>query len=140
MKNKLMEIQLFLIRICIGLDFFPYAAQHFIEIKRLSADFMVYFVGICTFLLGLGLVVGFLTRIVAILASIFLITALFMGHHAQIGFFWYDSGGGWEFLAIWAFVCFTFILTGGGRFSVDYFLGLHRFNLKSECFLQDYQN
>ena len=121
MKTTLNELQLFLIRLCIGLDFFPYAIQHLFY--HTASTFMVYFVGVCTLLAGIGLAFGVLTRLTAVFASVFLVTALFVGNHNQIGFFWYlPGGGGWEFLAIWAFLCLTYILTGGGRLSVDHYI------------------
>lgn len=117
MHNKLFDVQLLLVRLCIGVDFFPYAVQHLLLSDALSP--IGYFVGSCTLLAGIGLTLGIMTRLTSLLSALFLIAALFIGGHDHVGFFWYLPGGGWEFLAFWASLCLSFIITGGGRYRID---------------------
>ncbi|HMT02467.1 MAG TPA: DoxX family protein [Burkholderiales bacterium] len=132
MKDSI-GLQLFLIRIYVGLNFLPYAIQQLFMGKQIRLmvaqvykqmelpypEYLVIFVGICMLLAFLGLTLGFFTRLVAFLAFVFLIVAIFLGKHNEAGFFWFMPGGGWEFLAFWSFVCLSFILTGAGKYSID---------------------
>jgi len=127
------ELQLFLIRVYIGLDFIPHFSEKLLEGPGPRdadiAEFKVYAVphpellvivaGLCELAAFFGLTFGFWTRLAGAGTALYLVICLFAGQHQDNGFIWVNSGGGWEFPAFWAFMCLTFVLTGGGKWSVD---------------------
>lgn len=80
--------------------------------------FLVYLVIAAEFLGGLGLIVGFLTRIAAFGVTVTLIVAALLAH-LQIGFFSGQSGAGWELHLLGAVLGLIVMLRGGGLGSVD---------------------
>ena len=76
---------------------------------------LVYVVAITEFLGGILIIAGFLTRLAAAAATIFLATAVYVHFHQ--GFFWTDRG--YEYPLLWAVVSLAIFLRGGGSFSVD---------------------
>lgn len=64
---------------------------------------------------GIALVVGLLTRVVALGLAVNMIAALFLVHLAA-GFF---MPSGYEFVLLLTAVCIAFVLGGGGRLSLD---------------------
>ena len=69
---------------------------------------------------GVALAVGFGTRVAA--AFVFALMAVaFAWVHLPIGFFW--TNGGFEYPLMWAILAFAFIVRGGGRYSVDHWIG-----------------
>jgi putative oxidoreductase len=73
--------------------------------------------------IGVGL--GFLTRLAAVLTVIYLMVATIMGHHFQIDFIWASSGGGWEYPVLWSALIFSFVLGGGRWLSLDEVISEH---------------
>jgi len=69
---------------------------------------------------GLLLAAGFLTRPVAALVAGMMAVATF-GVHWGNGFFW--TSGGFEYPLFWGLAALGFVLNGGGRYSVDAWLG-----------------
>ncbi|TKC79075.1 DoxX family protein [Trinickia terrae] len=129
------DIHLFLIRIYIGIDFSHHFAEKFGLLGPQAFDNVVaYFhsvgfptvfviiAGLCEFAAFIGFTFGLFTRVAAVGAALYLVVSLFSGHHEQFGFTWANPGGGWEYPALWAFVCLSYVLTGGGRWSVDAWL------------------
>lgn len=126
-------LQLLLIRIYVGLDFIPHFSEKLFEgpgprgedIAAFKAmgianpGFMVILAGLIELAACIGLTLGIWTRLAGLGAAVYLLFALFMGGHDKIGFIWVLPGGGWEFAAFWAFICASFVLTGGGKWSVD---------------------
>ncbi len=72
-------------------------------------------IALTEFVGGLLLALGFLTRPAAAAVFIFLATAVI--HHLPSGFFW--NKGGFEYPLLWAVVALSFVIRGGGRYSVD---------------------
>ncbi len=143
--NNCLDWQLVLIRIYIGLDFIHHfaekfgllgaAAYHNVVHYFVSVGFsptMVLIAGLCEFAAFVGFTFGLFTRFAAVGTALYLIISLFSGRHELAGFTWADhaSGimingstqtvyGGWEYPLIWAFICLTFVLTGGRKWSLD---------------------
>ena len=128
------HLQLFLIRVYIGLDFIHHFAEkfgwlgmqdkldvlhYFQALGYHDSLFMMGLAGLCEFGAFVGFTFGLCTRLAAIGTALYLVITLFSGNHHHFGFTWVNPGGGWEFPALWAFLCLSFVLTGGGRWSVD---------------------
>lgn len=139
MHHDLKDIHLTLIRVYIGLDFIHHFAEkfgllgdqayqsvlHYFSTVTSYPGPMVLLAGLCEFGAFVGFTFGLLTRVAAVGTALYLVIALFMGHHETMGFTWANPGGGWEYPALWAFICLTYVLTGGGRYSVDHCLRSH---------------
>lgn len=133
------ELQLLLIRVYIGLDFIHHFSEkfgllgdkayqdvlHYFTTVTADPVPMVLLAGLCEFGAFVGFTFGLFTRIAAVGTALYLVIALFMGHHDAMGFTWTNPGGGWEYPALWAFICLTYVLTGGGRYSLDRLLQPH---------------
>ena len=72
---------------------------------------------------GLGLIVGFLTRLSAIGVGLVLLGAIFLGGHVDNGFFmnWtgQQAGEGFEYHLLGIGLALVVLRLGGGRWSVD---------------------
>jgi putative oxidoreductase len=124
-----------LVRIATGLLLIPHGAQklfgafggygleatgQFFATKLgLPASFALL-AGLIEVVGGLFLAAGFLTRPVAALIAGMMAVATF-GVHWGAGFFW--TSGGFEYPLYWGLVAFAFVLRGGGRYSVDSWIG-----------------
>lgn len=69
---------------------------------------------------GLFLAIGFLARPVAAAIAVFMGVAVFKVHIGN-GFFWFEDG--YEYPLMWGLVALAFVLRGGGRYSVDAWIG-----------------
>ncbi|MFO1152702.1 MAG: DoxX family protein [Rhodospirillales bacterium] len=69
---------------------------------------------------GLCLALGFLTRPAAAAIAGFMAVAVVQAHWPK-GFFW--TSGGFEYPLLWGVVALAFVILGGGRYSVDRWLG-----------------
>lgn len=67
--------------------------------------------------LGLALVVGFMTRWAALAALPIMIGAIVP--HATKGFMFSNPGGGWEFPVFWSIVLFAQVILGGGAYAIS---------------------
>ncbi len=143
--NNILDLQLALIRIYIGLDFIHHFAEKFgllgsIAFSNVENYFssvglgvsFVIFAGLCEFAAFVGFTLGLFTRFAAMGSALYLIISLFSGSHNLAGFTWVNhvndimiNGslqsvyGGWEFPLFWAVICFSFVLTGGRKWSID---------------------
>src|SRR5260221_2927748 len=72
---------------------------------------------------ALGLTLGFLTRPVALLGSVYLLMSMLWGGHFRIGYVWALPEGGYEFGLFWAVMIAGFAVLVGGRDSADRRLG-----------------
>jgi putative oxidoreductase len=75
--------------------------------------------GLVQFAGGLAFAAGFLTRLAAVPILVFLLVAL--NYHWQFGFYW-DTRG-YEYPLFWSIVTLHFLVHGGGRYSVDEWIG-----------------
>ncbi|MBR7652090.1 DoxX family protein [Brucella oryzae] len=133
-NNK--DIHLLFIRTYIGIDFIHHFSEkfgllgsdayqgvlHYFSTVTSAPAEMVLLAGLCEFGAFVGFTFGLFTRVAAVGTALYLVIALFMGHHDTMGFTWANPGGGWEYPALWAFICLTYVLTGGGRYSLDNWL------------------
>lgn len=125
--------QLTFIRLYIGFDFIPHFTeklfagpkpylddvQAFVSLGVPHADFFVYLAGLCEFGAAIALGLGFMMRLGAVGAAVYLGIATYLGHHFSLGFIWANHGGGWEFAVLWLVFILSFALSGAHEFSVD---------------------
>ena len=76
--------------------------------------------GLIEFFGGLMLAAGFMTRPVAALVFGMMAVAT-LSVHLQLGFFW--TSGGFEYPVFWGLTALSFVIRGGGRYSVDALIG-----------------
>ena len=69
---------------------------------------------------GLLLALGLFTRLAAVSIAVMLAVAA-VSVHIGNGFFWTD--GGWEYPVFWAFAVASFVIRGGGKYSLDRLVG-----------------
>jgi putative oxidoreductase len=125
-----------LVRVATGLLLVPHGAQklfgwfggygidatgQFFAAKLgLPASFAVL-AGVIEFFGGLLLAAGFATRVIAALV-VGLMAVAVVKVHLPAGFFWTD--GGYEYPLLWSIVALSYVIRGGGRYSVDALLGV----------------
>ena len=66
------------------------------------------------------LVIGLLTRVVAVQVVVFMFVAVFFVH-SGFGYFWNKAG--WEMPLMWMLLAIVVLIRGGGDFSIDKKLG-----------------
>lgn len=93
--------------------------QFFATKLGLPASFALL-AGLIEFAGGLMLAVGLATRAAAALVVGMMTVAVF-GVHLGNGFFW--TSGGFEYPLMWGIVALSFVVRGGGRFSLDARIG-----------------
>ena len=76
-------------------------------------------VGLLELVAGLAIVVGFQTRIAALLVAVNMLFAIGLAHRAEL--FALNAGGGWaiELQGMFLFTAIAIALLGAGRFSLD---------------------
>lgn len=120
-----------LVRVTIGLMLVPHGAQklfgwfggygveatgQFFSAKLGLPASLALMAGLIEFFGGLMLAVGLLTRPVAALVFGMMAFAVIMVH-IPAGYFWTD--GGFEYPLMWGLVALSYVIRGGGRYSVD---------------------
>ena len=76
--------------------------------------------GLIEFFGGLMLAAGFMTRpIAALVFGMMAVAAIQV--HLTLGFFW--TNGGFEYPLFWGLTALSFVLRGGGRYSLDALIG-----------------
>jgi len=93
--------------------------QFFAAKLGLPASFALL-AGLIEFFGGLALVVGLGTRVVAALIAGMMAVAI-VTVHLHNGLFW--TSGGIEYPLMWGIVALSFVIRGGGRFSLDALIG-----------------
>jgi putative oxidoreductase len=76
--------------------------------------------GLIEFFGGLMLAAGLLTRPVAALVFGLMAVAM-LQVHLSLGFFW--TSGGFEYPLFWGLTALSFVIRGGGRYSLDALIG-----------------
>ena len=76
--------------------------------------------GIIEFFGGLLLAAGIATRLMAALVFGLMAVAV-VQVHLPAGFFWTD--GGYEYPLLWGILALSYVIRGGGRYSVDDLIG-----------------
>lgn len=125
--------QLIFIRIYLGLDFIPHFAEKlfagpgphahivdaFTQLGVPNPNLFVWIAGFCELGAAIALGLGFLMRLGAAGAALYLIIATYLGHHFSLGFTWVGPGGGWEFATMWIILILSFAFSGAHEFSID---------------------
>ena len=65
---------------------------------------------------------GLLTRLAAVCAALYFLIATQIGGHFGLGFIWASPGGGWEYPTLMMVLFLSFMVRGGGVFSLDHAL------------------
>jgi putative oxidoreductase len=121
------------IRVYVGLMFVPHFGSHvlggpfqfkiytlyFASLGLQMPAMQVILAGSVELIAAIGLVLGFFTRPVALLGSVYLLLSMLWGGHFQIGYVWALPEGGYEFGVFWAVMIAVFAVLGGGPLSVD---------------------
>src|SRR5437870_603852 len=121
------------IRVYVGLMFVPHFGSHILGGPFQFKIYTLYFAslglhmpamqvllaGSVELITAIGLVLGLLTRPVALLGSVYLLMSMLWGGHFQIGYVWALPEGGYEFGVFWAVMIAVFAVLGGGRYSLD---------------------
>jgi putative oxidoreductase len=130
------------VRLCVGLMFVPHfvghifaGPQHFGIYTQffaglalpLPAAQLVLLAGVVEVIAAVGLTFGICTRVAAVLGAAYLVLTMLLGGHFNIGYVWILPNGGYEFGAFWAVMASVFIITGGGRVSLDSVIRRSRF-------------
>jgi putative oxidoreductase len=124
-----------LVRVATGLFLVPHGAQklfgwfggygidatgQFFAAKLGLPESLALVAGIIEFFGGLLLAAGIATRVVATLV-VGLMAVAVVQVHLPAGFFWTD--GGYEYPLLWGIVALSYVIRGGGRYSVDALIG-----------------
>ena len=120
-----------LVRVAAGLALVPHGAQklfgwfggygleatgQFFAAKLGVPASFALVAGVIEFAGGIMLAAGLATRAVAALI-VGLMTVAVVQVHLPAGFFWTD--GGYEYPLLWGVVALSYVIRGGGRYSVD---------------------
>lgn len=124
-----------MVRAATGLFLMPHGAQKlfgwfggqgvdetgafFITAYSLPAS-LALIVGLIEFFGGLALALGLVTRLAAGMVTVMMAVAVIDVHWTH-GFFWTQNG--FEYPLLWGILAFSFVLRGGGRYSLDSALG-----------------
>lgn len=131
--QNLQNIQLFLIRIYLGLNIIPdfwvklFAGSIrrqseitiFTKLGVIYPAWMVMVAGLIELAIFISFVFGFMTRVAAVCTAIFFLVIIYLADFYQHGFLFAAPGGGWSYAALCGFMYFTFVFTGGGPWSLD---------------------
>ncbi len=93
--------------------------QFFASKLGLPASFAVL-AGVIEFFGGLALALGLFTRPIAALVFGLMAVAV-VTVHLPAGYFWTD--GGYEYPLLWAILALSYVVKGGGRYSIDAKIG-----------------
>ena len=124
------------IRVYLGVMFVPHFGSHILGGPFQFKVYTLYFAslglpmpamqvalaGVVELTSAIGLTLGFFTRPVAILGSVYLLLSMLWGGDFHRGYIWILPDGGYEYGVFWAVVIAVFAVLGGGRNSVDWVL------------------
>ena len=132
-RAKLFAWQLTLIRIYVGFNLIPHFCEKLFAGGALRLDDinafasmglsepMVWVIaaGLCELGAAISLGAGLFTRLGSACFVAYLLVASILGGHFDLGFIWAAPGGGWEYPVMWAILSLSFVIGGGGFFSMD---------------------
>ncbi|MGE5478392.1 MAG: DoxX family protein [Bacteroidales bacterium] len=98
----------------------PEATGQFFATKLGLPAWLAVVTGLIEFFGGLALAAGLLTRPAAALVTGMMAVAV-VQVHLPAGFFW--TSGGFEYPLLWGIVALSFVIRGGGRYSLDAVIG-----------------
>lgn len=99
---------------------FDESGNYFVTVYSLPG-YLALIAGLIEFLGGLALAFGFATRLAAGMITVLMVSAVIEVRWAN-GFFWTDRG--FELPLLWALLALSFVIRGGGRYSVDRAMGV----------------
>jgi len=103
-----------------GYDSFAHMADIFATTYFVSLPpLFVVLGGLSELAIAIGIGMGFVTRLAAVFAAVYYLIATIMGSHFVHGFGWVVLNGGWEYCMLMIVFFLSFVVTGGGKFSVD---------------------
>lgn len=135
LSNALKPVAEPLVRVATGLLLVPHGAQklfgwfggygvaatgQFFASKLGLPASLALTAGLIEFFGGLMLAAGLLTRPIAALVTGMMAVAILQVHLAA-GFFW--TSGGFEYPLLWGILALSFVVRGGGRYSLDSLIG-----------------
>lgn len=124
-----------LVRVTAGLLLMPHGAQklfgwfggygvsatgQFFASKLGLPASLALLAGVIEFFGGLALAAGLATRVVAALVFGMMAVAVLQVHLPN-GYFW--TSGGFEYPLMWGLIALSFVIRGGGRYSLDRLIG-----------------
>ena len=131
-----MDFGILLLRVVVGLTMAAHGAQKlfgwfggqgvdesgtfFITVYSLPG-YLALIAGLIEFFAGLALAFGLATRLAAGMIVVLMAVSVVEVRWAN-GFFWTENG--YELPLLWALFAFSFVLRGGGRYSLDSALGV----------------
>lgn len=121
------------IRLYIGFDMVPHFTEKLFagrapfmdDVKAFAAfglpapEAFVILGGFCELGTAIGIGAGLLTRLAAVCATLYFFIATVVGGHFGLGFIWASPGGGWEYPVLMMVLFLSYVVTGGGAFSLD---------------------
>ncbi|HTF44756.1 MAG TPA: DoxX family protein, partial [Terriglobales bacterium] len=124
------------IRVYLGVMFVPHFGSHILGGQFQFKVYTLYFAslglpmpamqvalaGVVELTCAIGLTLGFFTRPVAVLGSVYLLLSMLWGGDFHRGYVWILPEGGYEYGVFWGVMIAVFIVLGGGRNSVDWVL------------------
>lgn len=133
------EWQLIFIRLYLGLNFIPHFTEKlfagpgprlldvnaFTQLGVPAPEFFVVLAGLCEFGAAIAIGLGFMMRLGALGAVLYLMIATYLGHHFSLGFIWAGPGGGWEYAVMWVILIISFAIVGKHNFTIDQYLEDH---------------
>ena len=121
------------IRIYIGFDLVPHFTEKlfggpgprnedieaFTQLGVPAPEIFIIVAGFCELGVAIGIGLGLLTRLAACCSALYFLIATILGQHFFMGFIWASPGGGWEYPVLMMVLLISFVIDGGGRFSLD---------------------
>jgi putative oxidoreductase len=135
-EASLNSLALTFIRVYLGVMFVPHFGSHVLGGPFQFKVYTLYFAslglpmpamqvalaGVVELTCGIGLTLGFFTRPVAVLGSVYLLLSMLWGGDFHRGYVWILPDGGYEYGLFWGVMIAVFAVLGGGRNSVDWAL------------------
>jgi putative oxidoreductase len=135
-QTLLNALALTFIRVYLGVMFVPHFGSHIFGGPFQFKIYTLYFAslglpmpamqvalaGVVELTCAIGLTLGFFTRPVAVLGSVYLLLSMLWGGDFHRGYVWILPDGGYEYGVFWGVMIAVFIVLGGGRNSLDWLL------------------
>lgn len=75
--------------------------------------------GLCELAVAIGIGMGFLTRLTAVVGALYYLVASLIGSHFLMGYTWNAGEGGWEYCMLMMVFFISFAFVGASKFSID---------------------
>jgi putative oxidoreductase len=132
-EASLNALALMFTRVYLGVMFVPHFGSHILGGPFQFKVYTLYFAslglpmpaiqvalaGLVELTCAIGLTLGFFTRPVAVLGTVYLLLSMLWGGDFHRGYVWILPDGGYEYGVFWAAMIAVFAVLGGGRDSAD---------------------